>query len=307
MRYTFFLGAMVAAAVMLVSCTKEVTMDNGHEESETFRIYAPLLQTKTVNDGLHTKWIVGDRLNVHYAVAGTSNYVSAGRFDITDADTGRAEKSSGEAPVLEENTTYDWYVFCRYNSNNAPAGTNGTVYIGCAPTGSQTQTWNDSMAHIFGANSNNNYFPLYGSVKGVPGSEFPTIVMKNVAALAEYKVTNSLEKEIIVTSITLEGSNPLVGYVSVNYEQEEAVVTARTASNSAMLNVTEGTGIAPGASACFYAGVIPGEQTSLTVTVNVKDADGAAGSQVFTLTPTEPVIFRSGKIKTLALPFSQAF
>ena len=307
MKRNYILTAMAVTAVLSSSCNKNLESAPLSQPSEPFRIYLSLAETKTVNDGMSTKWEIGDRLNVHYAVNGSTDYVDAGRFDITDVGLGKAEIYNGTAPVLDENTVYDWYVFCRYNSNNSPLKTKMGVYIGCKNTGSQTQTGNDNMAHIFGANSTNNFFPLYGCAKGVPGSEFPTIIMKNVAALAEYKVTNSLDKDITITGITLEGANPLVGNVYVNYEQEEAVVSPKTTSNSAVLNVSEGTAIASGASACFYAGVIPGEQTSLTVTVNVKDADGTAGSQVFTLTPTEPVIFRSGKIKTLALPFSQAF
>ncbi len=307
MKRNLIMTAMAVTAVLSVSCNKNLETDPLSQPSEPFRIYLSLAETKTVNDGLSTKWVVEDRLNIHYAKSETNEYVSAGRFDIKDAETGRAEQYSGDAPVLDANATYDWYAFYRYNSNNSPAQTKMALPVGCKNTGSQTQTGNDNMAHIFGANSNNNFFPLYGCAKGVPGSEFPTIIMKNVAALAEYKVTNSLDKDITITGITLEGSNPLVGTVNVNYEQEEAVVSPKTTSNSAVLNVSEGTAIAPGASACFYAGVIPGEQTSLTVTVNVKDADGTVGSQVFTLTPAAPVIFRSGKIKTLALPFSQAF
>lgn len=307
---TYIAALLLAAACMLTaSCSKDSVNDNAPQAQEPFHIFASIsgLETKTINDGMSTRWLVGDRLNLHYAVSGTTDYVSAGRFDIKDASTGRAEIFNGTAPVLDGNTKYDWYAFCRYNSNNSPVKTKMAVYIGCKNTGTQTQNGNDNMAHIFGANSNNNFFPLYGCVKGVLGSEFPTIIMKNVASLAEYKVTNSLDKDITITGITLEGANPFVGSVYVNYEQEEAVVTPGITSNSAVLNVSEGTAIAPGASACFYAGVIPGEQASLTVTVNVKDADGTAGSQVFTLTPAEPVIFRSGKIKTLALPFSQAF
>lgn len=207
---------------------------------------------------------------------------------------------------MDADTNYDWYVYYRYNGNQSPDNAK-SQQIGSSQSGSQTQNGNDSMSHITGKNSNSNAFPLYGSVKGVPGTEFPTVVMKNVAALIEYKVTNSLEKDIIVTGVTMEGAKSLVGYVSVNYEEEEPVITDVNTSNTCVLNVTAGTAIASGSSACFYAGVIPGEQTSLTVTVNVTDTDGAAGSQVFTLTPTEPVNFRSGKIKTLALPFSQAF
>lgn len=308
MNKGLFYIAIVIGLASILSCSKDSIYSNEPESSETFRIYVPLLQTKTINDGFSTKWAAGDRLLIHYAISGTKDYIKAGRFDIEDAETGMAKPYSTTPIELDENTSYDWYAFFRYDSNVSPDGGTKSNIIGCKPTGSQTQSGNNSMSHLSGLNTSNNAFPLYGSVKNVPGTEYPTIQMKNVASLVEYKVTNTIDKDIIITSITLASQENIVGYCNIAYDSEEPVITPTNASNTSILNVTDGIPIAKGQSSCFYAGIFPCTMPSgiqLMVTVNVKDVDGNVGEQIFTLTPSENIYFKSGKIKTFELNFNK--
>lgn len=311
MRTRLFYYAVITAicSCLIGSCSKDVIPNNKPSSSEPFRIYVPLLQTKTINDGFSTKWVTGDRLAIHYAITGTKDYVKAGRFNIIDAETGMAEPNSS-APTLDENTSYDWYAFFRYDSNINPGSGGKALIIGCNPTGSQSQSGNDNMSHLSGLNSSSNAFPLFGSVKNVPGTEYPTIQMKNVASLVEYKVTNTIDKDIVITDITLESQESIVGYCNVAYDSEEPVITPTNASNTSVLNITDGSPIAKDRSACFYAGIFPCTMKSgsqIKVTVKVKDTDNNVDEQAFTLTLSEDIYFRSGKIKTLELKFNQQF
>lgn len=287
----------------IAACNKDKIHNNEPEASEGFRIFAPCIETKTVNNGLSTVWESGDRLSVYYAVSGTTDYQDAGRFNIQDINTGLATPHDASKVIpLDGNISYDWYVYYRFSANVKPAGATSQL-IGKFEA--QTQVGNNSMTHI----ANYQGFPLYGTTKNIPGTEYPTIQMKNVASLIEYNITNSLDKDITIISIKLTSTEDLVGYCTVNYE-DEPYVTSINASKTAILKVTDGAPIAKGESACFYAGIFPctiPAESPLTVTVSVSSSDGTTCEQTFSLTSAESISFRSGKIKTLNLDFSQAF
>ena len=81
------LGVMLAATFSLTNCTEEITTAPTPEvESRPYTIFANAPETKTVNDGLSTKWAENDALNVVHAPAGTHELSYNTKFTLADAD-----------------------------------------------------------------------------------------------------------------------------------------------------------------------------------------------------------------------------
>ena len=173
MRKTIFtLGLMLAAALSLTNCSKNEEVDFTPAPENTFELYANV-ESRTINDGMTTKWAAGDQINVFHAVAGTTAYVNDTPYDevakegnpfVTDA-SGLFKGSLAE--TLDQTKSYDWYAIYPYSSLiTTPANkTAGFVYIGGRSDTPQVQNGNNSTAHIAGKN-----YPLVGVAKAVPAS-----------------------------------------------------------------------------------------------------------------------------------------
>ena len=70
------------SAFALTNCTQEI--ENPAQQPESagypFEIVASTVDTKTVNDGMHTRWTTKDSLNVFHAVAGSDTYSTNDKF-----------------------------------------------------------------------------------------------------------------------------------------------------------------------------------------------------------------------------------
>ena len=303
MRKTIFtLGLMLAAALSLTNCTKNEEATFTPEVKVPFELYANMDDTRTTNNGLSTKWETEDAINVFHAVAdATVDYVNDGKFTT---DNGDGKFKGTLAAELEAGTSYDWYVCYPYNSymtspNNT---TGGRFYIGSRSDKVQTQTGNNSKAHIAGSN-----YPLYGVAEDVAASETPSITMSHASSLVEFNVTNNLSEAITVNSIvfTVDGNDEkIVGHFYMAIHEGKPTFTDYTnTSNVATLNVTNGEAIAAGASAKFYMAIKPfvADDYALTVAINATSASGTG-----TCTKELPVVsttFAPGKIKTLNVGF----
>ena len=107
---------MFAAVCAFAGCLSKEETNPGSGETVTegtefvLNLNPP---TKTVNDGLGTKWIAGDKVNVFHAVAGTEEYVNDGAFEYTSGSS-----FSGKlAGSLDADKAYDWYVAYPYDEN----------------------------------------------------------------------------------------------------------------------------------------------------------------------------------------------
>lgn len=309
MRKTIFtLGLMLAAALSLTNCTKNEEANFTPEVKTPFELYANL-ESRTTNDGMRTEWADGDQINVFHAVAGTTEYVHDTPYDevakvgnpfVTDA-TGLFKGTL--AQELDQTKNYDWYACYPYTSfAETPANTsNGYVYIGGRSDTPQLQKGNSNMAHIAGTN-----YPLYGIAKDIPASEKPAITMSHAASLVKFNVTNTLDEEIIVTSIKfiVHGEEQIVGNFYMAFDQGTPKFTNATyTSNEATLNVQNGTPIAKGESAQFYMGIKPffSDEFDMDVIVDAKSATGVGtcSKELGAVTTT----FYPGKIKTINLSF----
>ncbi|MBE6192895.1 MAG: hypothetical protein E7139_03055 [Rikenellaceae bacterium] len=307
MRKTIFtLGLMLAAALSLTNCTKNEEANFTPEVKVPFELFANL-ESRTTNDGMSTKWANGDQINVFHAVAGTPDYVNDTPFVEAD-NTGTPFVTDGTgtfkgtlAEELDQTKAYDWYALYPYKSYiTTPAEqTEGYVYIGSKSNEVQTQNGNDSMAHIAGKN-----YPLVGVVKNVPASEKPAITMSHISSLVEFNVTNKLTEDITVTSIALTALEHIVGTYYIDFTGEKIDYTPGPfTSQTATLNVSNGTAIKPGESAKFYMAIKPTEfdGDNILITVNAKTANGTGTMEIEKEVETA---FYAGKMKTLKIGFN---
>lgn len=289
---------ILLSLICIIGCEKDPAPVN---EISHVKLYLTTPETKTVNAGMSTKWVSGDRVLLYYSPTGTSDYVKVGRVDNTDPEKGIFE---ADLPTgLTEGNSYDWWAFYPFNSNHKVNKT-GSIVIGCAYNQSQKQTGNNSLSHLAGTN-----FPLFGSVKSVSASDYPVIQMKNVASVIEYKILNSTEKDITVTEVDFTAPNNIIGRWYVDYSGEEPVCTvanARQMSSTVKLAVSGGEAIKPGESALFYAGIAPSTfESGSSLSVSVTASDGSSSStQTSTLQLTESLSFKAGTINTLNLNYS---
>ena len=280
-------GLMLAAAFTLTNCAKEIT--NPDQQPETagypFEISASVVDTKTVNDGIKTKWVAGDQINLFHAVCDMTEYKNDGAFTISNADASKFGGSICEA--LDPTEEYDWYAFYPYTSTlETPKNTTVAINIGT----DLVQDGYGSMAHLAGE-----ALPLYGKAIAVPGADMPSIKMNQLASVIAVNVTNNTAAPIEVNEVEFfADGNYLTGtyYVdfsgaSVEYKPAQAQVTATVTVNNA-------TSLAVGATATVYIPIIPFSAwggDSLTLTVN--------GEVTKELVIENDVHFTAGKIKNL--------
>ena len=302
-KFILSLG-LIAMAFGLTNCTKNEEVNPVVEQKGDFAIYAST-ETRTANDGLNTVWVAGDDLGVFHAVTDDTIYIIDGQFKLEDVASGKfLGNVNGTLDVEEE---YDWYAMYPYVSQvPGPANTKkGYMTIGCAASATQTQTGNNSMAHIKGTN-----YPLVGKACAVPANTSPALAMTHVATLLEFEVTNSLEEAITVSNIKFTAPSAIVGTFYIDFTDTNNINVASSGdsytSKTATLAVENGDAIAPGASAKFYLPVAPfvakdGDDLTIEVAATTEAGSGVHETD---LTLTNDVKFSAGKIKTVNVNYT---
>ena len=235
---------MLAATFSLTNCTKEANAPVAPEaEGTPFEIVASVVDTKTANDGMSTKWVAGDKINVFHALGDDTNYVDDGAFTVSDVETGKFTGTiNGQLDPQEE---YDWYVMYPYSDKFTTPGakTSGYTYIGYSS--GLNQSGYDSMASLKGS-----VCPLYGVLKY--GGVKPVVEMQHLSSVVEIKVTNANDEDLVVSTASLTAPEDLVGSYYINIAGESVVYTPSSANyvkTTATVNVTNGTALAKGESA----------------------------------------------------------
>lgn len=282
-------GMMLAAAFTLTNCAKEIDAPVQEPESVgyPFEIIASTVDTKTVNDGMHTKWVEKDQINVFHAPGESTEYVNDGAFTVSDVEEGRFTGTLKEQLSVEEE--YDWYVLYPYNQKLTTPGaqTAGYTYIGYRS--GMNQTGYNSKASLDGTAC-----PLYGIAKyaGVR----PEITMNHLSSVVAINVTNMNKEPLTVTSASFTAPEDIVGSYYIDITKTPVDYTASSASYvsaTAMVNVSDGTPLAQGESAILYAAIKPftaaaGQKLTLSVNGYSKEIE-----------LSKDVTFTAGKIKTL--------
>lgn len=289
MRKSFVYAAgLMCLALSITDCQKEL-MDQTTPASEpNFELFAQPVTTKTANDGLDTKWVAKDAINVFHAEAGSTLYVSDNQFTVKDIETGRFDGTVSKS--LSADKSYDWYAFYPYTSQiTTPDNTaSGYCYIGSRSDASQTQTGDNNMSHICGSN-----YPLYGIAKNVNASDVPSIQMQHLTSVIKIVVTNSTEEELSLNSVSFTAEENISGQFYIAFNSETPKYTsAGHPSKTANLTVSD-VKVAPKAKATVYMAIKPfTAKTGSTLKLAVNGYEK-------TLTLPTDVTFTAGHIKPL--------
>lgn len=292
MRKSFIYAAgLMCLALSITDCQKELVDQTTPASEPNFELFARPVTTKTANNGLDTKWVANDGINVFHAEAGSTEYVSDGQFTVKDIETGRFDGTVSTS--LSADKSYDWYAFYPYSSyNKTPAGiskdTFGYTTIGGT---SQTQTGNGSRAHLAGESC-----PLYGIASNVASDKVPSISMNHLTSVIKVSVTNNSGEDLTVSSVSFTGTEDIVGTYYINFAASPVSYKSRGnayVSPTASLTVANGEALANGSSADFYIALKPfTAKTGSTLKLAVNGYEK-------TLTLDNNITFTAGHIKPL--------
>lgn len=287
----FSLGLIAAAAFTLTNCAQEIENPNQAPEVNgyPFEIVAKTVETKTVNEGMVTKWVAGDAITLFHAASESTDYSSNNKFTITEENLAEG-KFTGE--LVEELAEYnDWYALYPYSDKIATPGAKTTGYTYIGYSSGLSQTGYDSKASLKGS-----VCPLYGLATEVEAGETPEMTMRHLSSVVELKVTNTTEEPLIITSASLTATEDIVGSYFIDITTNPIAYTASDPNyvkSTATVKVSGGTELAEGESACLYLAIKPftapeGEKLLLTVNGYEKE-----------LPLEKNVTFAAGKIKTI--------
>ena len=301
MKKVLFFAGLAAAVLSLVGCNKEA--DFFGRNGRKMQIVLTDVDTRTVNDGLATKWVDGDALNVFYAPAGTTDYSENCEFTVDDA---AANHATGTASLTAD--AYDWYLLYPYSKYiKTPANTSsGYLTIGCQSNKTQSQDGLDDMAHLAGAN-----MPVYGVAKNVAATAVPEVAMKQVASVVAINVTNATDQPLTVSSVTFSAPEDIVGTYYIDFSGTTPTFEDSGATyvfDNVTVNNASPVDLAPDSSSEFYAVIKPFTAASgskLTVEIEAENADGTnASTATKEITLTAATEFKAGYIKTFNLTYS---
>ena len=302
-KFILSLG-LILMALNLTNCAKFEEATPAVETKGDFAIYAST-ETRTANDDLNTVWSTGDDLGVFHTVTDGTIYTKDGQFKLEDVDTGRfLGNLNGTLDAEEE---YDWYAMYPFDSY-VPGPKNvskGYMTIGCSANATQTQTGNNSMAHVAGKN-----YPLVGKAYAVPANQSPALAMTHVATLLEFEVTNSLNETITVSEIKFTAPSDIVGTFFIDFTDIDNIEVESSGSGytskTATLIVNNGEAIDAGKSAKFYLPVAPftaEANGTLAIEVNVTSGE-KEGTFTKEITLSNATSFGAGKIKNVKVNYN---
>lgn len=289
MKKIFSFGAIAAAVMAFAGCAQEIEQPEvPQQEGVAYELVAEV-STKTVNDGMSTKWAKDDALNVFFTEAGSDSYGSNNQFTIVDPETGLFTGTLTTYPDPTKN--YDWYVIYPYNTYVTTPASKNSGYLTLAEK-EQRQTGVDNMSHIEGKN-----YPLYGKLLNNPGNVAPALELTHAAALLRVVVKNTTSEPMVVTDIFFTAPEDVVGTYYFNITGDNAVYTGSGpdyVSATAALKVSDAE-VPAGGEAAFYMAIKPftaAAEAELSLAVNDKTA-------AKTVKLAESKTFEAGVITTL--------
>lgn len=297
MKKLFFYASFALASIIVFSsCMKDDLQDNNKPEQSgaveglnfTLKLSAG---TKTTLEGMSTKWVEGDKVNIFHAEAGTDAYVSDGAFEITDAANGVAEGTLGSS--LAADKSYDWYVVYPYNENS----TSPTEISISIPT-EQVQAETGSMAHICG-----NLDPLHGKATGVAASEMPTVTMKHLLTVVKVRARNYNYETLSLETVSLSAKQTnggadvnLAGTYTVNVAGDTPSFTAVSAVARPYVRFTTPASLGTNDFAYAYVATVPFQiEHAGEYTVGMNNTEGGVTMALYE-TNGGLVQFNAGKI-----------
>lgn len=295
MRKSFVYAAgLMCLALSITDCQKELVDQTTPASEPNFELFAQPVTTKTANNGLDTKWVAKDAINVFHAEAGSTLYVSDNQFTVKDIETGRFDGTVSKS--LSADKSYDWYAFYPYTSQITTPGDREVGWVTVGGT-SQTQTGNGSRAHLAGESC-----PLYGIASNVASDKVPSISMNHLTSVIKVSVTNNSGEDLTVSSVSFTGTEDIVGTYFINFAASPVAYKSSGnayVSSTASLTVSNGEALANGSSADFYIALKPfTAKTGSTLKLAVNGYEK-------TLTLKNDITFTAGHIKKLKFDYDK--
>lgn len=306
------LGLMVAAAIALTNCTKEIEgpADGQASAGIPFEITASTVETKTTNDGFNTAWKAGDKMSVFHVEAGLTALGANDQFAISAEDMESKVFKGTLSTALEAGKSYDWHAFYPYNDKFAAAKLNAgiigytnygaTCSSGAVSTGLK-QDGNDSMNHLAG-----DKFPMYGTVSGLAADASVSVDMKHLMSVIELEVTNNASEAVTVTEVLFSAPVHIVGSFYYDIVNDEYEVSSESyCSKTAKLAVTNAQPIAKGGKAKFYLAVVPVslEEGEITMTVTTDKGACVKTKTLVADNASDDLVFKAGKIRKMTFGY----
>lgn len=296
MKKAFLYLGLAVAALTLTNCNKQESDAPGLDGFKA-RINLVTEDTKTANDGMNTVWAEGDALSVWVADATASALDYGYNYKFTvDPETGTATGTLEDLP----GTSNTWYAFYPFSSVLVNPSTwndaqeqKGYMTVGSASNGSQTQTGNNSKAHLAGSK-----LPLWGIANNVAAGDPVTIAMKQVCGVVAINVTNNTNAAITVQSVEFTADTDIVGtyYIDFSAGDPEFTGSGNTyVSSTAKLAVSEAEAISAGQSAKFYIAVKPFSGNIASIKVVADQGEVVREATVAAV----PITVEAGHIKTV--------
>lgn len=295
MRKSFVYAAgLMCLALSITDCQKELVDQTTPASEPNFELFAQPVTTKTSNDGLDTRWVAKDAINVFHAEAGSTSYFSDNKFTVKDIETGRFDGTVSKS--LSADKSYDWYAFYPYTSQITTPGDREVGWVTVGGT-SQTQTGNGSRAHLAGKPC-----PLYGISSNVASDKVPSISMNHLTSVIKVSVTNNSGEDLTVSSVSFTGTEDIVGTYFINFAASPVAYKSSGndyVSSTASLTVSNGEALANGSSADFYIALKPfTAKTGTTLKLAVNGYEKP-------LKLTKDVSFIAGNIKKLKFDYDK--
>ena len=275
--------SIIAVLAALTGCAAVQEVEAPPQAQASFEVFAVPVETKTVNDGLSTRWVDGDTFSLFHATAGAHSYVADGLFKVDDPETGHAR---GTVSSLS-GASQDWYmIYPAVSGATSPASV--TVTVGAAAGTAQVQTGADHMAHLAGPS-----VPLSGKVAAVSAGTAPTLPVAPAVSVLAVNVTNPGDAAVRVTDVKFKAPEAVVGSFTMDVTGTSPSFKAVSTSEEALLSVSGESTLKAGENAFFYLVIKPfTAKAGATLTLSVN-------GQERTVTLSQAVTFAPGRIKTL--------
>lgn len=307
MRKSFVYAAgLMCLALSITDCQKELVDQTTPASEPNFELFAQPVTTKTANNGLDTRWVAEDAINVFHAEAGSTEYVSDGQFIVKDIETGRFDGKVSTS--LSADKSYDWYAFYPYTSQITTPGDREVGWVTVGGT-SQTQTGNGSRAHLAEESC-----PLYGIASNVASDKVPSIEMNHLTSVIKVSVTNNSGEDLTVSSVSFTGTEDIVGTYYINFAASPVAYKSSGnayVSPTASLTVANGEALANGSSADFYIALKPFTAktgSTLKLAVNGYEKTLTLKNEItFTAGHIKPLNFNYDKKNYVTIPWAEDF
>ncbi len=287
MKNTFYI-ASAFAALLAIGCNKSEqpagTPETPAKESGIV-LYAQDINAigskTTTTDKFTVNWVNGDQLAVYTVPAGTDPTTMTleewqksepVRFKATESAAqdgsmkfvlNETESEAGRLAAFKERYgagNLDWYAVYPGIMETASHSGKGMVTFGVS---NKIQSGNNNMDHLAKQDV------LFGKVLD---TKEPVITMQHIGTLMEFTVTNAIDEEFTVKSITINTSDVIVGEFRLNLTKDKQLdkTDGFGQSGTYTLTVNDAAPIGIGENAHFYQILTPftvavGQSVSITV------------------------------------------